>query len=192
MEMYLLQKFPTKEVESNKIITLSLAFFIFFILAILNSLISTDLIIRERPFVIDTLEDILDPRASNYKPLWRKEGLHYTTFSRSNSPIRQKVWQRALKIGLERCLIADDYEEFFNDIAYFSKSPSVFFTFKPLAELIMKNACFHPTFAEGPNRAHIGKEVVSKELVRMSLNLENDSCKSYKRSMVDKRLVDPD
>ncbi|XP_074595577.1 uncharacterized protein LOC141850762 [Brevipalpus obovatus] len=188
VEMYLLQRFPCNENRPNRIITLSLALFIFLMLAALNSLISTDLIIKEKPFTIDSLEDILDPRASRYKPMWRKSALHHTIFSKSTSPIRQKIWQRALKVGLDKCLIADDLYEFANSISSYSESPSVIFIFQGMAMMMKNQACFFPSFPKAYSRAHIGKEIIAEELIRLSYDFKNDSCKTYKRSVIDKRV----
>lgn len=139
--------------------------------------------------MINTLEAILDLRASNYKPQWRKKGLHYTIFSKSTSPIRQKIRQRPMKTGLENCLISDTYDDMINHVAYYSRSPSILFTFQSMAMFMKRILCYVPPFSEAPNRVHIGKEVVASELMRLSYNLKNDSCKTYKRSLIDRRLL---
>lgn len=182
-KLMLWQSFSHNQLGASKFLVSSTVIFTFFLLSFLNCLISTDLVIGEKPFTIDRLEDVLDPRAHNYKPVWRKfEGTH-TIFSKSHYPTKQKIWQKAESIGLDQCFVDSDAVSAFNMGSEYSSIPRVGFIYNSLAKFLRMHSCgqFSP---ESWKTVQVGSEVVGSELSSSPCRLHNDLCKKYKKTRI--------
>lgn len=190
-ELFFLQKFSPEKSRVDRMLGICLAVFVFLLLSILSSGISTDLVIKEKPFMIDKLQDVFDPRASRYRPVWRILGQDlYTLFSKSPpQSLRGRVWQRALDFGLNKCLIPDDPPKIMESLWKYPQSPYVMFI-KDLVALIFKEtSCCSPTLTELKYKVHITNEAITKELFMFPYELKNDSCKAFKRAALERRSV---
>ncbi|XP_074595614.1 uncharacterized protein LOC141850793 [Brevipalpus obovatus] len=179
-----LQDFSPRMFGTSKILMASLLFFIFFLAAFLNSMISTDLVIGEEPFTINKLEDVLDARASKFRPVWRKYSGVHEIFSKSHSPIKQRIWQRAKDIGIDRCLVDADITQALDMVIYYSNSPKVGFIYDMTANFIRIQSCGQIFPIQG-RRIHIGSETIGEELLSFPYHLRNDSCKGRKKAAIE-------
>ncbi|XP_074604094.1 uncharacterized protein LOC141857497 [Brevipalpus obovatus] len=179
-----LQDFSPKIFGSSKILMASLLFSIFLLAAFSNSMISTDLVIEEKPFEIDKLEDVLDPRASKFIPTWRKVGGLHETFSKSSSPIKQKIWQKAQRIGLDECLLDNDLTLIVNVAEEYSSSPRIAFGYETLMSFLRIHTCGDLVPMTG-KKVHIGSGMIGRELLSFPYHLQNDTCKGFKQSTIE-------
>lgn len=186
MKLMLSQDFTIRRIRMPKLIGASLAIAMLLILSLSSSLMSTDLVIDEKPFKIDTLEDILDPRASNYRPVWRKNGGLHVIFSQSSSPTKRKIWQRALRIGLDKCLVDDQIWHAVEFGSHYSKTPALGFLWNTIATLLKTLTCSGVQLSSH-GKPYIGKEIVSSELFTFICNFQNDTCRSTKRELFKER-----
>ncbi|XP_074595491.1 uncharacterized protein LOC141850706 [Brevipalpus obovatus] len=170
-----------------KFIGASLAIVMVLIFSLSSALMSTDLVIDEKPFTIDTLEDVLDPRASNYRPIWRKAGGLHTIFSQSSSPIKQKIWQKALRIGLDKCLMDDRIWHAVEFGSRYSETPALGFLWNAISTLLKTLTCSGVQLS-AQGKPHIGKEIVSSELFTFICNFRNNTCQNTKRTLFKNRV----
>ncbi|XP_074603850.1 uncharacterized protein LOC141857238 [Brevipalpus obovatus] len=178
------QNFSFTTCNTSRILITSLILLIFFLMAFLNSLISTDLVVGEKPFMLDKLEDVLDPRASRFTPVWRKFGGEYETFRQSHSSIKQKIWQKAQKIGLDKCLIDNDVIFMVNMAINYSSNPIVGFVYEVVSNFVKIQSCseLSPLVKK---KAHVGIEMAGKELLSFPYHFRNDTCKKKKQLAIE-------
>ncbi|XP_074595504.1 uncharacterized protein LOC141850717 [Brevipalpus obovatus] len=182
VKLILLQDFSSKIFDRSRVLTASVIFFIFFLAAFLNSMISTDLIIVEKPFVIDKLNDILDPRAAKFTPVWRRFGGVHEIFSKSHSPIKQRIWRKAENIGIEKCLIDNDLIQLLTMSVEYSDSPIVGFVYEVTANFLKIHSCGQLVLGR---EVQIGSEPIGEELLSFPYHLRNDSCKGRKKAALE-------
>lgn len=184
IELILSQNFSSNLFGTSKILVTSLILFVFFLVTFLNSLISTDLVIGEKPFLLDRLEDVLDPRASKFRPVWRKVGGEYETFSRSYSPIKRKIWEKAQKIGLNECLVDNSVISATNLADNYPSNPVVAFVYGIVMSFGKISSCRRLSSLVN-KRMHIGSEIAGIELLSFPYHFRNDTCKDQKQSAIE-------
>lgn len=184
VELISSQNFPPNLPGTSRILMTSLILFILFLVTILNSLISTDLVIGEKPFMLDRLEDVLDPRASKFRPVWRKVGGQYEMFSQSYSPIKRKIWEEAQKIGLDKCLLDNNVFLALNLANKYQSNPFVAFVYEMVMSFMKIHSCSE-LFPLGKRKVHIGSETAGIELLGFPYHFRNDTCKGRKQLAVE-------
>ncbi|XP_074603736.1 uncharacterized protein LOC141857179 [Brevipalpus obovatus] len=183
--LMLCQSFSQNQLGTSRVLVSGIVLLAFFLLSFLNGLVSTDLVIGEEPFTIDKLEDVLDPRASKYRPVWREFEGTYTIFSKSQDPVKRKIWQKAESIGLDQCFVNNDAVMVYNIASEYSTSPRVGFIYSTLAKFLKIHTC--GSVSPIPwDTAHFGTEVVGSEIISIPFHMHNDSCKEHKEAQVNK------
>ncbi|XP_074604766.1 uncharacterized protein LOC141858048 [Brevipalpus obovatus] len=182
VKLILLQDFSSKIFDRSRVFTASVIFFIFFLAAFLNSMISTDLVVVRKPFAINKLEDVLDSRAAKFTPVWRRFGGVHEIFSKSHSPIKRGIWQKAENIGIEKCLIDNDLIQILTKGGEYLDSPLVWFVYEMISNFLKIHSCGQLVLGK---EVQIGSETISEELLSFPYHLRNDSCKDRKKAALE-------
>ena len=180
------QNFPAKHIKTYRIIGASLALLVLFTWIISGCIMNTDLVISDKPFQIDTLEDVLDPRASESQLFWREFSNFHLFLSESSSPVKQKIYKKVLSSGLEKRAINLNFLELMQMSNQFPLTSAIFFLMQGVADFTRAVHCSGVDMG-GNIKLHIGKEAVARDLFGLYCNYKNDSCKNLKRSNVNKR-----
>lgn len=172
-------------------INLLAIWFCFFISAYFSAIYSTNYVVEKKPFTIDSLQDLIDERASKYMPIFRRNSLIFDQFLKSDSHLKQKVAQMTINNGLHQSIIDDDFTLLPKLIAANYRRPLVGIVNKYVAELLSLFLCRNSVYDFHGNRIkmHIGKNSISRDLVTQHLKPHNDSCKEYKEKKASQTLV---
>ena len=87
--------------------------FVFQVQLFFSSMIKTEMVVQQKPDTISTYEEVLQHPDSN--PLWFKtESIHWEFEKAQRDSAAGKIWQKAMKIGIDKCLVDLEYNTLFS------------------------------------------------------------------------------
>ena len=105
--------------DMNRLLVSCFLLYNTFLMAYLGSNFSTNLVIKEKPFLIQTWEDMLDPRALKMRFVMQKSNPYYDLIEKSNDDIYIKIRNYLRKTGQSATYAIKDS---FQDVIVIGKS----------------------------------------------------------------------
>lgn len=163
-----------------------LSIFILFVVAYFGATFNTDLVIVKKPFIIDHIRDIVDPRGDKYSIAIRRSSRLFDAFEKSPSIVRRKVAVKCRQAGLENCLVQDDFSVAMVRFLNYDLKPSVVIAEDIYVRILVSILCGE-RFETKTGKAmlpHIGRDSSGNELLFYRINSPNDTCRPLKEKLI--------
>lgn len=75
---------------------------VFYLTTLFDCMFNTSLVVKEKPFVVDSLDDLLQ---TNLRPMFFRSDPSTTNFPKDKNEVLRKVWKKAVDMGIEKSYI---------------------------------------------------------------------------------------
>ena len=154
---------------------------IFFLRLNYLNYMTTDLVIDDKPFLIDCIEDYLKPEGERLKPNIREIGMMYSLVSKQPTEISRLLRKRMDKFGLNNCRVVMNGETFISLMDDFQKEKAILIAPEPGLDVLMKLSYteYAQSRLERPFRLYKSRQQVASSIYYFPINFDSEKVRLW-------------